>query len=112
MAYFTISTGLRGCYMPDNCYVIRAKTRRELKEAIASEARDYRDAGFVGANKRAIAHIAAIAWKEAQKPKPAYLPFALPLAPSHCRDNYCHGVFVSTASRSEYKEHLAESEQW
>jgi len=112
MAYFTISTGLRGCYMPDNCYTIRATTRRALKDALAGEARYYRDAGFVGANKRAIAHIAAIAWKEAHKPNPAYLPFALPLAPSHARDNYCHGIFVSTATRQEYKEYLAESESW
>lgn len=108
MAYFTISTGLRGCYMPDNCYVIRCTTRKALKAAIESECADYRDAGFVGANKRAIAHIAAIAWKESQKPNPAYLPFALPLAPSHARDNYCHGIFVSTATRKEYKEYLAE----
>lgn len=110
MAYFTISTGLRGCYMPDNCYVVRCSTRRELKAVIESEANDYRDAGFIGANKRAIAHIAAIAWREAKKPNPAYLPFALPLAPDHARTNYCHGIFVSAATRREYREYLAESE--
>lgn len=111
MAYFTISNGLRGCYMPDNCYVVRVTTRRELKNIIASEASDYRDAGFVGVNKRAIAHIAAIAWKEAKKARPAYLPYCLPLAPSHARHNYCHGIFISVATRAEYREHQA-SEQW
>ena len=79
MAYFSISTGLRGCYMPDNAYVIQVDTRRELKAAIESEARDYRDAGFVGANKKAIAYIAAIAWRNRRKMQ---LPYALPLAPS------------------------------
>lgn len=27
--YFTISAGLRGCYMPDTCYEVMVKTRRE-----------------------------------------------------------------------------------
>jgi hypothetical protein len=110
MSYFTISTGLRGCYMPDNCFVVRCNTRRELKAVIESEADNYKLAGYIGANKRAIAHIAAIAWKEAQKPNPAYLPYALPVAPQHARDNYCEAVFVSTASRHEYKEYLAQPE--
>lgn len=110
MAYFTISAGLRGAYMPDSCYVIRAQTRRELKAAIEQEARDYRDAGFIGANKRAIAWLAAIAWREAQKTRPAYLPYALPLAPSHARGNYCNGIFVSAATRAEYLELMAQED--
>jgi hypothetical protein len=37
--YFTISHGLRGCYMPDgDPYIVMARTRRELKAAIADEA--------------------------------------------------------------------------
>jgi hypothetical protein len=110
MAYFTISAGLRGAYMPDSCYVMRAQTRRELKAAIEQEARDYREAGFIGANRRAIARLAALAWREAQKPRPAYLPYALPLAPAHARDSYCHGIFVSAATRAEYREFLAQED--
>lgn len=106
MPYFHISTGLRGAYMPDNAYVIRATTRRELKSAIESEARDYRDAGFVGANKRAIAWLANIAWKEAKKTSPSYLPYCLELAPDHARGNYCNGIFVCTSTRTEFKEYL------
>lgn len=106
MAYFCISTGLRGCYVPDNAYVIQAATRRELKAAIESEAREYRDASFVGANKRAIAWIAAIAWRNRRKNQ---LPYALPLAPHHCRDNYCHGIFIGTSNRAEYK---AQGDSW
>jgi len=106
MAYFCISTGLRGCYLPDNAYVIRVATRRELKAAIESEARDYRDASFVGASKKAIAHVAAIAWRNRHKMR---LADALPLAPSHCRGNYCHGIFIGTSDRAEYK---AQGDSW
>lgn len=108
--YFHISTGLRGCYMSDSAYVIRAETRRELKAAIESEAYYYRDAGFVGANKRAIAWLANIAWKEAHKKSPAYLPYCLALAPSHARDNYCNGIFVSASNRAEYLQDCEEFE--
>lgn len=107
MPYFHISHGLRGCYMPDNSFVIQVNSRRELKSAIESEANVYRDAGFVGANKRAIASIAAAAWRDRKKTQ---LPYALPLAPEHAKNNYCHGVFVSNASRDEYLEYVKESE--
>lgn len=101
MAYFHISTGLRGCYMPDSSWIARCDTRRELKEILESEARGYRDAGFVGANKRAIAHIAAIAWRNRRK---VQLPYCLPLAPDHARDNYRHGIFIASATRAEFLE--------
>lgn len=109
MAYFNISTGLRGCYMPDNAYIVRCDTRRELKAIIKSECRDYRDAGFVGANQRAIAWIAAMAWRNRGK---FQLPYALPLAPSHARDNYCHGIFVASADRQEFRDYMAECEDY
>ena len=104
MPYFHISNGLRGCYMPDSSYVIKADTRRELKSAIAYEAESYKDAGFIGGNKRAIAWLAAAAWRD-KKPG---LPYCLPVAPEHNRTNYCFGVFVSRASRSEYLEYCQE----
>jgi hypothetical protein len=100
MAYFEISTGLRGCYMSDNSFIVQCETRKELKQVIQYEAESYRDAGFIGANKRAIAHIAAIAW--ANRRKGFQLPYCLPLAPGHARDNYCHGIFVSNSNRAEY----------
>ena len=107
MPYFHISTGLRGCYMPDNSFVIQVNSRRELKSTIEYEASVYRDAGFVGANKRAIASIAAAAWRDRKKTQ---LPYALPLAPDHAKTNYSHGVFVSSATRDEYLEYVKESE--
>lgn len=110
--YFHISAGLRGAYADgaESAFVLMAKTRRELKAAIASEAHDWRDAGYIGANKRAIASVAADAWREAHKPRPAYLPYCLPLAPEHARDNYSSGVFVAVASRADYLEYVKESE--
>jgi len=107
MPYYFISTGLRGAYCDGESYVVHAKTRRELKECIESEANAYRDAGYVGANKRAIANIAAAQWRD----KKNHLPYCLPLAPSHARDNYCHGVFVSPATRDEFKAYQKECEK-
>ncbi len=109
--YFHISAGLRGGYMPDNAAVIRCETRRELRQYIAQEARDYREAGFIGASERAISWLAAAAWKEAGKPSHSYFPHALPLAPSHARQNYCHGIFASAASRADWLEYQ-EQEQF
>lgn len=63
MPYFSIYQGLRGCYMPDSAYVIRANTRKELKSALAWEAESIRDAGGIGLSKRAIASLAAHAWR-------------------------------------------------
>lgn len=100
MAYFHISNGLRGCYMPDSSYVLKADTRRELKSAVQYEADSYKDAGFIGANKRAVASIAAAAWRD----KAFGLPYCLPVAPNHARGNYAYGVFVSRATREEYLE--------
>jgi hypothetical protein len=105
MAYFHISTGLRGCYMPDNAYIARANTRRELKSIIANEAERYRESGYAGASDRAVAAIAAEAWRARKRYQ---LPYALPVAPPHAPRNYCEAVFVSTATRADYIASQAE----
>lgn len=109
--YFHISAGLRGAYCDgaESAFVLKANTRRELKAAIASEAESWRDAGYVGANKRAVASVAADAWREAHKPKPAYLPYCLPLARGRGA-GYAFGVFVATSSRADYLEYLESGE--
>ena len=107
--YFTISNGLRGCYMPDNCSVIRVDTRRALKDAIAYDASDMREAYGYGGSKRDIASIAATAWREAHKKNPAYMPYCLPFAREP--GNYAFGIFVSVATRSEYLEYCRENDQ-
>lgn len=108
MAYFHVSSGLRGAYLADNAAVIRCNTRRELKDYIASEARNWADAGYIGANKKDIAHIAAIAWRNRNK---IQLPYCLPLAPPHNRTSYSSGIFVATATRDEFKE-FENSSEW
>jgi hypothetical protein len=72
MAYFSIWQGLRGCYMPDSAYVIKADTRKELKRALQWEADSIRDAGGIGMSKRAIAWLANAAW-EARKANGEYV---------------------------------------
>lgn len=103
--YFHISRGLRGCYMPDAAFVLKTDTRRDLKAAIADEAAQYRNADYAGGSKKDIAKLAAWAWRDAHKAKPAALPACLPFRPSHSR-SYSEGVFVSVATRAEYLEHL------
>jgi hypothetical protein len=102
--YFTIMHGLRGCYMPDSePSVVMVKTRRELKELIAGEADMLASEETVGLSKRAIASFAATCWREAQKAKPAYLPYCLPCK-ERGQSSYSYGIFCSVASRGEYLE--------
>lgn len=101
--YFFISTGLRGCYMPDNGNHIKVKTRRELKTYLENEAYYLRDAGFVGASKKNITTLAAQTWRELKKAKPTYLSMVCPLKPPHV-DSYCYGLFVNMSSKREWKE--------
>ena len=102
MRYFSISTGLRGCYMPDAAYVIAVRTRSGLREALAEEARQMREAYPFGGSNRAISTIAACAWRA----KPDLLPFCLPFGRE--RGDYPFGVFVA---RIDWKEYQATREQ-
>ena len=108
--YFNISHGLRGCYMPDGePFVLMARTRRELKDAIAYECNMMGDT--VGLSKKNIAAFAATCWREAQNPNPAYLPHCLPCHDSSVKiATYSYGLFVSVTSRSDYLESQKESE--
>ncbi len=55
MAYFWVSSGLRGCYAADNASVIRVETRKELKDFLTWEASQMREAHGFGGSKRAVA---------------------------------------------------------
>jgi hypothetical protein len=98
MAYFTIWQGLRGCYMPDASYIIRADTRRELKQALTEEAFYIRDAGYVGLNKRAIASLAAMVWRNRHRSGEYVAPYRWP---DQTHAPYALGVFTG-ASRADY----------
>lgn len=99
--YFFIANGPRGVYMPDSGYIVRADTRKALKAIIEWESRDLRDAGFTGASKRAIATLAAEAWRNA-----GIYDSVMPLKPGHA-DSYCYGLSVSNATKADFE---AESE--
>lgn len=99
MAYFTIWQGLRGCYVPDSAYILRANTRKELKTALQWEANSIRDAGGIGMNKRAIAWLANAAWK-ARKTSGEYVA---PYRFAYQKRSYPYALGVFTgASRSDY----------
>jgi len=77
--YFQILTGLRGCYMPNNSYVVRCETRRELKEILQSEANAQgacaSGPGYAyGLSKKDVAWAAAHAWRRGSTG--AILPFS------------------------------------
>ncbi len=101
--YFSISTGLRGAYLPDSAYVVKVDTRRELKSTVAFEADSYAEAGFVGASQRAVAWLAAEAWREARRPSQRFLSLCLPLAREK-GSGYAFGIFIAPATRAEYLE--------
>jgi hypothetical protein len=103
MAYFTVWQGLRGVYMPDSAYIIKADTRKELKRALECEARDISDAGGVGLNKRALAWLANAAWKARKQSGEYVAPYRWKGQDS---SPYALGVFTG-ATRAEY---LAQAE--
>ena len=108
--YFHISSGLLGGYIPDSSYMLRCETRRELKSAIEGEAYGFTDAGYKGASKRAIAGLAADAWREAGKARPSYLPLCLSLAAPHNLASYSHGIFIALLTPIFGRECLAHQE--
>ena len=101
MSYFTIWQGLRGCYIPDSAYIIKADTRRELKTALSWEAYSIRDAGGVGMSNRAIAWLANAAWVNRRNVSGEYVaPYKWAGMDSY---PYALGVFTG-ATRADYME--------
>ena len=105
MAYFTIMTGLRGCYMPDTVYTIKANTRRALKSVIASEADMQRGDDICGLSKAAIASHAAECWRR-RDDKRWTMDLALPFGTGA---NRSFAIFVSRATRAAYLEYQSEN---
>jgi hypothetical protein len=107
MPYFSIYTGLRGMYMPDGAYIIKADTRRELKSTLQWEADSIRDAGGIGLSKKTIAKLAAIAWRERKFCREYVAPYRYPY---HGKRNYCMGLGVFTGMTR--KEYIEQKESW
>jgi hypothetical protein len=100
MPYFFIEYGLRGAYCDGNGYVIKADTRRQLKSAIAWEAESLRDAGMVGANKRAVAWLAAECWRRNQR-RDGGLLSVIPIS-NNGGDSYAWGIHCAPSTRADY----------
>lgn len=100
MSYFSIYQGLRGCYMPDGSYVIKADTRRDLKSALQGEADSIREAGGIGMSKRAIAWLANAAWKARRQSRDIVAPYGYAHNGKGNRP-FALGVFTGM-SRAEY----------
>jgi len=98
MKYFCISQGPRGCYLPDDNYIIAVATRRELKRCLENEAYYIRDAGFVGLSKRAIAWLAAAAWRSNGN-------YCVPYRYAERDASYCYALFCQRATRAEYLDY-------
>lgn len=101
--YFTVSQGLRGCYMPDSCYEVRVKSRRELRDLLEYEARDIREAFDSGCSKRAVSWLANAAWKA--RKKAGMLPYVAEYGnrSGNGRVNYCFGLHVAPSTAEDFK---------
>lgn len=100
--YYTISSGLRGCYMPDSTpYVVACETRRELRDVIEDEC-DMRGDVVVGLSKRNVASFAAECWRR-YGDQTWQLNMVLPYKDRR-QDHYAFGIFVARATRVDYLE--------
>lgn len=111
MPYFHISSGLRGCYMPDNAHVAKIDTRRELRAIVEYEARDMIEAYGFGYSKADRASVVAQVWKEARgrAPKSRY-DHVISFGRTRAKNDRPFGLFISHATRADYLEYLAENE--
>ena len=95
--YFHISSGLRGCYMPDSAGTVRVNTRRELRSIVESECGAMRDAYGYGGSKRQISAAVAQVWAGYRT---QHLDSVVPFGRD--RTSRPFGVFIAPASRADY----------
>lgn len=99
--YAIVTSGLRGCYMPDSLHVYAFDTRREVKSFLEEEAQQRE--GCVGLSKAKLAWAAANFWKN--KCQDTIIPFALSKGQSMA---YC--IELSPIDRRDYLNRLKEEE--
>ena len=109
MAYFHISSGLRGCYMSDNAHIARFQTRRELLAFVEYEARDMIEAYGYGYSKRDRAAIVARIWREVSGKLPkSFYDHVIGFGCTRNTSDRPFGLFISHATRADY---LAQGEE-
>lgn len=110
MPYFHISVGLRGCYMPDGAFVVKVKSRKELRAIVSDECYHAREAYGYGGSQKEISWMCAKMWKETKAKRPSYLPYAIGFGRTRDANDRPFGVFVRHATRTEYVEYCNENE--
>ncbi len=96
MKYFFISSGLRGCYLPDDSAAYAFRTRRELKAFLQYEADTMREAYGFGGAKREVATVAAWMWSGNYRHRLA-IPFGRE------RKHYPFALFIEPATKEEFE---------
>lgn len=103
--YFHISQGMRGAFLPDNAYIVKVDSRRELKAIVESEAESIRDAGFYGANKREVASTVADAWRNTKAKVKSPYSFVIPYGMN--KDRYRpYAIHIAHSTRADYVEYM------
>lgn len=105
--YLTISNGLRGCYLPDNVYVARFATRKELRQFLTSECSDMREAYGFGGSKKEIAATAAWCWKHRKAGWGSDMVIGFGCTRSISDRPF--GLMLGHATRREYSEYQKEN---
>ena len=99
MKYFHISSGLRGCYMPDSSYVVGCITRANLKAILMDECYRSREAYGFGGSKKEIIAVAAQMWRGERRD---YLPFAIGFGHTRAANDRPFGVFISRSTKADF----------
>lgn len=90
--------------MPDSSYPIKAGARKELREAVKSEAAQANYGGdMIGLSDKAQAEFCACIWRDRGKVKS--LPYALPYGYGYRGQGKPYAVFVVPISRAEFLEY-------
>jgi hypothetical protein len=105
MPYFHISSGLRGCYMPDNAFVAKCDTRRELRAIVEYDANDMIEAYGFGYSKAARASVVAQVWREATGKAPkSHYDHVIGFGRTRAKSDRPFGLFISHATRADFLE--------
>lgn len=110
MPYFHISNGLRGCYTPDNAFVAKFDTRRELRAFVENEARNMLEAYGFGYSKTARAAIVTQVWRETRGKAPkSFYDHVIGFGRTRAKSDRPFGLFISHATRADYLAYEAEN---
>ena len=99
--YFFLEYGLRGAYCDGNGYIVKCDTRRDLKRSVEWEADSLRDAGMVGASKRAVASFTADLWRRGQNKKDRGMMSVMPIC-NNRGASYAWGIHGAPSCRADY----------